>query len=141
MGIGRISMLGLIEFLEEIERNHQTVTIERREVERLVRRYGPTVRSIGKWDRGGSGTIEVPMGLIMRAVERLGDRTLAQAVSQLKNVEEGGHESGAAQDLIGVLAELYLEQFQSRVERFQASEDPEEVERLRGEISRELFGS
>jgi hypothetical protein len=134
-------MLGLIEFLEEIERNHQTVTIERREVERLVRRYGPTVRSIGKWDHEGSGTIEVPMGLIMRAVERLGDRTLAQAVSQLRSSEEGGHESGAAQDLIGVLAELYLEQFQSRVERFQASEDPHEVERLRGEISRELFGS
>src|SRR5262245_8602705 len=139
--MGAHAMLGLIEFLEEIERNHQTVTIERPEVERLVIRYGSKVRNIGRWDREDTGTIEIPMGLIIRAVERLGDRTLAEALEQLKGTEQSDSTSHAAEDLIGILAELYLENFQSRVERFQESEDPEEVEYLRRQISRELFGS
>ena len=80
------------------------------------------------------------MGQIMQAVERLGDRTLTEALGQLKGAEASAA-SHAAEDLIGVLADLHLEHFQHRVERFQDSEDPAETERLRDEISKELFGS
>src|SRR5437763_1791734 len=44
-------MLSLIEFLEEIERNHHTVTISPAEVPRLVQRYGTLVRTNGRRTR------------------------------------------------------------------------------------------
>ena len=49
--------------------------------------------------------------------------------------------SSAASQLIEALSKLYLQQFQRRVERFQDSNDPAEVERLRRQISQELFGA
>ena len=48
--------------------------------------------------------------------------------------------SSAAFQLIEALAKRYLEQFHSRVESYQGSDDPAEADRLRGEIARELFG-
>lgn len=134
-------MLSLIEFLEEIDRNHQTVTIPPTEVERLVQRYGTRARNIGRWNRGVDGSVDVPMGHITKAVERLGDRTLTEAIKQLKAPEAYGDSSPAAERLIEVLGDLYLAQFKTKVERFQNVTDPAEVERLRGEISQELFGS
>ena len=40
-------MLTLVEFLEEIERNHQAVTVPADELEHLVHRFGDRVRQIG----------------------------------------------------------------------------------------------
>src|SRR5947209_7167113 len=125
-------MLSLIEFLEEIERNHQTVTIPPAEVERLVRRYGTLVRSTGRWNRAIDGSVEVPMGHITKAVELLGDRTLTEALEQLKAPDTYENRSPAAERLIEVLADLYLQQFKTKVERFQDMKDPAEVERLQG---------
>ena len=134
-------MLSLIQFLEEIEANHRTVTIPPAEVERLVMRYGPRVRSAGRWNRSGDGSVEVPMSHITMAVERLGDRTLAEALEQLKTPEGRSHRDAAAEQLIELLADMYLQQFQKKVERFQNSQDPAEVEGLQQEIGQELFGS
>jgi hypothetical protein len=49
--------------------------------------------------------------------------------------------SSAAGQLIEALSKLYLQQFQRRVERYQEASDPIEAERLRREISHELFGA
>src|SRR5947207_3076729 len=117
-------MLSLIEFLEEIERNHQTVTISPAEVQRLVQRYGTLVRSTGRWNRTSDGSVEVSMAHITKAVELLGDRTLTEALEQLKAPEAHGDRSPAAERLIEVLADLYLQAFQAKVERFQDMKDP-----------------
>jgi len=119
----------------------QTVTIPPAEVARLVQRYGTLVRSTGRWNRATDGSVEVPMGHITKAVERLGDRTLTEALEQLKAPEAYADRSPAAERLIEVLADLYLQEFKTKVEQCQDMKDPAEVERLRGEISQELFGS
>jgi hypothetical protein len=56
-------VLTFIGFLEELERNHQTVVIPGEEVERLVKRFGPVVRQIGLWQHEWIRTDpEVPDG-------------------------------------------------------------------------------
>jgi hypothetical protein len=52
-----------------------------------------------------------------------------------------GDTSSAAKQLIEALSRTYLQQFQRKVERYQDSTDPAEVERLRNEMSCELFGT
>jgi hypothetical protein len=49
--------------------------------------------------------------------------------------------SSAAKQLIEALSKTHLQQFQRKVEQYQDSTDPTEVEKLRNEISRELFGT
>jgi hypothetical protein len=133
-----------IQFLEEIERNHQTVIIEGAEVERLVENFGPEVRGMGVWNHASDGSLEIPMSNITDAVGRLDDQVLAEAVTQLKTPEHFTdllNTSSAAKQLIEALSKTYLQQFQRKVERYQNSTDPAEVERLRNEMSRELFGT
>ncbi|HXB67567.1 MAG TPA: hypothetical protein VNY05_04955 [Candidatus Acidoferrales bacterium] len=137
-------MITFIQFLEEIERNHQTVVIEGAEVERLVESFGPEVRGIGVWNHGTDGSLEIPMSNITDAVRRLDDQVLAEAVTQLKAPERLTdilNTSSAAKQLIEALSKAHLQQFQRKVERYQDSNDPADVERLRDEISRELFGT
>ena len=137
-------MLKFIEFLEEIERNGQTVVIEGADVERLVERFGSQVRSMGLWNKTTDGSVEVPMANIIAAAEELGDRSLTEAVEQLKTpVELTGilNRSAAAEQLIETLARIHLQQFRRQVEGYQDSSDPSAVDRLRGHISKELFGA
>jgi hypothetical protein len=137
-------MLSFIQFLEELEQNHQTVAISAKELELLVRRFGDQVRQIGRWNKTTDGSLEVPMSNIAEAVRRLDDRLLTEAVQQLKRPEQFSEvlqTSSAAVLLIETLATLYLKQFEGNVLRYQDSKDPAEAERLRQEISRELFGS
>jgi hypothetical protein len=137
-------MLSLIQFLEEIERNHQAVVVPLDEVERLAQRFGAKVRGMGVWNKTGDGSVEIPMSNIIEAVSTLDNRVLAEAVEQLKSPEQFTdmlNKSSAADQLIEALSRLNLQQFQRRVERYQESSDPAEVERLRSEISRELFGN
>jgi hypothetical protein len=133
-----------IQFLEEIEHNHQTVVIEGAEVERLVESFGPEVRGMGIWNHATDGSLEIPMSNITDAVRRLDDRVLAEALTQLKAPEHFTdllNTSSAAKQLIEALSKTHLQQFQRKVERYQDSSDPAEVERLRSEMSRELFGT
>lgn len=87
--------------------------------------------------------MEIPIANIVAVVQGLDERALTEAVQELKSPEGFtsmlGHSSAAR--LIDALADLYLRQFERRVERYQESDDPAEVERLRREISQELFGS
>ena len=69
---------------------------------------------------------------------------LREAVEQLKSPEQFTDmltRSSAAGQLIEALSKLYLQQFQGSVERYQDASDPIEAERLRREISHELFGA
>jgi hypothetical protein len=138
------AMLGFIEFLEEIERNRQTVVIDGAHVECLVRRFGPRVRSMGVWNKTADGSVEVPMANIIAAAQRLGDESLREALEQLKTP---GELTGiltrfsAAEQLIEELAQIHLQQFQCMAERFQEADDPTEIADLRRQISVELFGS
>ena|SRR5689334_14052678 len=136
-------MLSLIQFLEELQQNHQTITIPAQELDSLVQRFGSQVRQIGTWNKATDGSLEVPMSNITTAVQVLGDRQLTEALQQLKRPEQFKNllsSSSAAAQLIDALAQLHLGQFESKVLCFQDSNDPAEADRLRQEISRELFG-
>jgi hypothetical protein len=142
-GKGINGVITFIQFLEEIERSHRTVVIEGAEVERLVENFGPEVRGMGVWNHGTDGSLEIPMSNITDAVRKLDDQVLAEAVTQLKTPEHFTdllNTSSAAKQLIEALSKTHLQQFQHKVERYQDSTDPTAVERLRDEISRELFG-
>jgi hypothetical protein len=134
-------MTTFIAFLEELEQSHQTVELPVEDVERLVNRFGPVVRSMGY--RNPRGSVEIPMGNITEAGRMLDDLNLSAAVAQLKSPERFANtlEDGSAIRLIETLASLYLSQFQKRVERFQDSRDPAEADRLWGEITHDLFGA
>jgi hypothetical protein len=136
-------MPSLVEFLEELQRNHQAVTVPADELEHLVQRFGDRVRQMGRWNQTTDGSLEIPMGNIAEAARTLDDWQLTEAVNQLKNPAQFTdmlNSSSAAVRLIEALSLLYLRQFERRVVRYQESSDPSEVERLRHEISRELFG-
>ena len=127
-----------------MERSKQVVVIPGEEVGRLAQRCGPSVRAMGFWNKTGDGSIEIPMGNITEAVQILGNQPLAEAVEELKSPDQFAgmlSSSSAAGQLIEELAKLHLRQFQRRVERYQDSSDPAEVEQLRLDISRELFGT
>jgi len=136
--------LTFIQFLEEIEQSQQTAIIAGPEVERLAQRFGSNVRGMGLWNSTGDGSVEVPMGNITEAARRLGNQALTSAVEQLRfsgQFTDMLGTSTAAGQLIEALHDLYLEQFQERVQRYQDSDDAADVERLRHEISRDLFGA
>ena len=136
-------MLSLIPFLEEIEQSNQMVVLPAAEVERLVGRFGPRVRSMGIWNKTAGGSVEIPISNIAEAVKTLDNHDLTEAVAQLKSSGQFAEvlsESSAAGRLIEALSSLQQRQFEQKVERYQASTDSSEVHRLRNEISRELFG-
>jgi HAMP domain-containing protein len=136
-------MLSLIPFLEEIEQSHHMVVLPAAEVERLVGRFGPLVRSMGVWNKTSNGSVEIPISNIAEAVKTLDNQALTDAVAQLKSdgqFAEVLSESSAAGRLIEALSSLQEKQFEQKVERYQVSADSSEVQRLRNEISRELFG-
>ena len=135
-------MLSLIQFLEELQQNHQTITISPGELDSLVQRFGSQVRQIGTWNKATDGSLEVPMNNITAASQMLGDRQLTEALLQLKRPEQFKNllnSSSAAVQLVDALAQLHLSQFEANVLRFQDSNDPTEADRLRQEISKELF--
>jgi hypothetical protein len=136
--------LTFIQFLEDLEQSQQTAIIAGPEVERLAQRFGSKVRGIGFWNSTGDGSVEVPMANITQAAKRLGNLSLSAAVEQLRSPDQFTgmlSMSSAAGQLIEALHGLYLEQFQERVQRYQNSHDAGEAERLRHEISRDLFGA
>jgi len=136
-------MLSLVELLQEIERNDQKVVLPPADVERLVKRFGPTVRSIGTWHKTTDGSVEIPIANIAAAAREIGSR-LGEAVEELqssKDLSDLLTESSAGGRLIESLATLHTKQFQDRVERFQTSADTVEVERIGADLLRELFGS
>jgi hypothetical protein len=136
-------MTTFLQFLEELEQNRLRVIIPGDEVERLAEQFGSAVRNMGWWNKGGDGSLEIPMGNITEAAKALDNRVLREAVEQLKSPEQFTDmltRSCAAGQLIEALSKLYLQQFQRRVERYQEASNPMEAERLRREIAREIFG-
>jgi hypothetical protein len=136
-------MLSLIPFLEELEQSNQMVVLPAPEVERLVRRFGPRVRSMGVWNKTSNGSVEIPISNIAEAVGTLDNQALTEAVAQLKSAGQFADalsESSAAARFIEALSSLQEKQFEQKVGQFQMSVDSSEIERLRNEISRELFG-
>ncbi len=142
-------MTTLIDFLQEIEQNRQAVALPAEEVERLVKVFGPAVRSMGFWNKSGDGSVEIPMNNVTEAARALGhvpresNASLAQVVSQLKSSGDFGGvvDHTLASRFIETLAGLYLRQFQDRVERFQEAGEPAETDRLWNGIARNLFGA
>jgi hypothetical protein len=138
-------VLTFVGFLEELERNHQTVVIPGEELERLVNRFGPVVREIGVWQQGGEGSIELSTANIAAAARIVGDSVLTGALQQLKSPDEISGvlrgSSHAAERLIEELHRLYRDQFERKVQRYQDTPDPAEAGRLWREISSELFGA
>jgi hypothetical protein len=98
---------------------------------------------MGATNRLAGGSVEIPMANIIEAVQGLDVRALTDAVQELKSPEAFTRMLGSssAAQLIDALAKLYLQQFQRRADRYQESNDPAEVKRLRQEISQELFGA
>jgi hypothetical protein len=136
-------MLTFIEFLEELERNHQAVVLPADELERLAQKFGPNIRQMGFWNKTTDGSLQIPMSNIAEAARRLDNEQLTEALHELKTPEQFSHmlnASSAAAQLIDALSKLYLRQFEQKVVRYQESSDPPETERLRQEISQELFG-
>ena len=136
-------MLNFIEFLEDLERGHQTIKIPRAQVEDLVARFGSGVRQMGIWHHTADGSLEVSVANIAEASRSLGHSVLAEAVEQLKSPEEFTsmlNQSCAAVRLMAELGRLHLAQFEQKVRRYQDTKDPSEVQKLASEISRELFG-
>jgi hypothetical protein len=137
-------MLPFFDFLEEIERSNQTVVISGTEVERLVKRFGNEVHGIGIWNHATDGSIEIPMSNVIEAVRTFDNRTITEAISQFKTADHLTgllNSSPAAKQLMEALSQMRLRQFERKVELYQDTHDPVEVERLRHEISRELFGA
>lgn len=137
-------MLNFIEFLEDLERSHQTITIPRGEVEDLVARFGSRVRQMGEWHHTTDGSLEMSVSNIAEAARSLGHSALTEAVQQLKNPQDFTgmlNRSCAAVQLIEELGKLHLAQFEKKVRQYQDAKDPAEVQKLAGEISRELFGA
>src|SRR5258706_16330468 len=123
-------MLTLVQFLEELKQNKQTVVIPGEEVERFVDRFGSSVRGMGFWNKSGDGSVEIPMSNITEAALKLDNRVLTEAIEQLKSPQQFTDMlkiSSAASQLIETLSKLYLQQFQQRVERFQDANDPAEI--------------
>ena len=136
-------MARLINFLQETEQSRQTVVLPAEEVARLVKLFGPSVRSMGFWNKSGDGSVEIPMNNVTEAARALDNGSLGQAVAELKSTGDfaGMMDHTLAGRFIEKLASLYLRQFQDRVERFQASSDPGEADHMWDEISCELFGA
>ena len=108
-------MMTLIEFLEELNQNKQTVVIPGDELERLADRFGAGVRGMGFWNKAGDGCVEIPMSNIAEAALNLDNRALTEAIEQLKSPEQFTdmlNSSSAASQLIEALCRLYLQQFQ-----------------------------
>ncbi len=137
-------MLQFVDFLEEIEVNNRTAVIAGPEVDRLVRRFGDKVRNIGAWNHAGDGSLEIPLRNITEAAQLLDGGQLSEAVAQLRSPERLAgflNQSSAAERLIEELAKLNLAQFEHKVRLYQGCTDPSEADRLRQEISAQLFGA
>src|SRR5258708_37686693 len=78
-------MTTLIDFLQEIEQSRQTVVLPAEEVERLAKLFGPSVRSMGFWNKAGDGSVEIPMNNVTEAARALDNGGLGQAVAELKS--------------------------------------------------------
>jgi hypothetical protein len=137
------TMTTLIDFLQEMEQSRQAVVLPMEEVERLAKLFGPSVRSIGFWNKSGDGSVEIPMNNVTEAARALDNASLAQAVLQLKSSGQFAEmmDHSLASQFIETLASLYLRQFQDRVQRYQETGDPAEADRLWNGVARDLFGA
>ena len=135
-------MLTFVEFLEEIARSNQTITVPPEEVNRLARRFGDRVREMGQWNTS-DGTLEIPVSAVVEGVRQAGSQTLAEAVHELKAKPEEFVqmlESSSAAILIEKISEVNRKRFQDLMTGLQHSNDPAEIKKLKEEIDVAIFG-
>jgi hypothetical protein len=126
-----------------LKRRNQTIVIPSDELERLVRRFGPGVRQMGVWHHSSDGPLELSAADLAEAVKSVGNSPLTEAVRRLKSPDEFSAMLGrcsAAMRLIEEAGRVHLSRFEGKVRLHQDSQDPDEVLRLKDQISRELFG-
>ena len=136
------SVLTFTDFLEEIARNNQTITISPDEVNRLVRRFGHRVRHMGQWNTS-DGSLEIPISAVVEAIEQIGIPTLTDALGELRSSpDDFVHvlESSSAAVLIDKIGELSERRFRNLMTRLQHSADPAEIEGLKKDMDEAIFG-
>ena len=98
------------------------ITIPATEVDRLVGRFGESVRHMGQWNASGDGSLEIPIGVIREAVSQLDRRTLTEAT------------------LIESISDSYRRYLRNLMTRYQDTKDTEESLRFRDRLVTEIFG-
>jgi hypothetical protein len=136
-----LPILTLIQLLEELADTERTITIPSNEVDRLVERFGDTVRRMGRWNASGDGSLEIPVCVIREAVTQLGTHSLAEAVRELKAEQFTQMlDATSAASLIEKVTEAHNRHFRALMTSYQSASNRDEVTRLRDELVRELFG-
>ena len=134
--MGKISVLTLIQYLEELTDAERVITVPADEVERLVHRFGDRVRAMGRWNAGSDGSLQIPESVIRQAAMQFQNHVLVEAVGELKAERLGQIlQSSAASSFIEAVADAYRLYFRNLMTRYQNSDDPRETNQLRDQLA------
>ena len=128
-------MLTFIQFLEELSKDH--VTLSPLEVRRMRDRFGDRVLQMGRLDEDGSMSIE--MDSIVEAVQSLGSRKLNEAVENLKS-EEMFSMLESAETLVERVAGAQRRRLEQMIEKFQSEPDNAKAHRQWKQVEKMIFG-
>ena len=128
-------MLTFIQFLEELSKDH--VTLSPLEVRRMRDRFGDRVLQMGRLDEDGSMSIE--MDSIVEAVQSLGSRKLNEAVENLKS-EEMFSMLESAETLVERVAGAQRRRLEQMIEKFQSEPDTAKAHRQWKQVEKMIFG-
>jgi hypothetical protein len=132
-------MLTFIQFLEELATDE--LTIPASDMERMVSHFGTAVRGMGHLN--SEGGLAIPIKVIQNAIARFEGHDLSEAVRELKSDKQLAEmlRLSEASVLIGHITDAYREYFRELMTRYQNSSNPDESNRLRDQLVREVFGS
>ncbi len=128
-------MLTFIQFLEELSKDHVTLTPE--EARRMRDRFGDKVLQMGHLQEDGS--LSVPVDSIMEAVQSVGSRKLNEAVESLKS-EEMVAILESAETLVERVAEAQKRKLEQLVEKFQSEPNAVKAHQQWKQIEKMIFG-
>jgi hypothetical protein len=128
-------MLTFIQFLEELSKDHVTLTPE--EARRMRDRFGDKVLQMGHLQEDGS--LSVPVDSIMEAVQSVGSQKLNEAVESLKS-EEMVAILESAETLVERVAEAQKRKLEQLVEKFQSEPNAVKAHQQWKQIEKMIFG-
>jgi formate dehydrogenase maturation protein FdhE len=128
-------MLTFIQFLEELSKDH--VTLSPAEVQRMRDRFGDKALQMGHLQEDGS--MSIPVDSIVEAVQSLGSQKLNEAVENLKN-EEMVAMLESAETLVERVAEAQKRKLAQMVDRFQSEPDADKAHQQWKQIEKMIFG-